>query len=344
MSENGQRTSRLSVIMPVYNALHFLKVTLPPLLEMRERGEILEVIVADDESTDDTAAFAAGMGARVLSNPNRGGPGAARNFAALQAIGEILWFVDADVIAHRDGAHIIENAFADETVHAVYGSYDDFPAARNFMSQYKNLAHRYYHQRGKREASTFWAGCGAVRKSAFLAIGGFDTKTYRRPSIEDIDLGYRLRAKGGRILLLRELEGTHLKHWTLQNAIITDIFCRAVPWSRLMVSRVGLTDDLNVSQGERLRAGFACLLLLSFFVPVMAPHLWWAPLAMLSLVALLNSALFAFFVRRKGIVFALMALLYHQVYYVYSAATFLWCLFEAKVPGGRLRTGPSRAR
>ncbi|MCI0466284.1 MAG: glycosyltransferase [Beijerinckiaceae bacterium] len=330
--------------MPAYNATRFLNDALPPLLELRECGEILEVIVADDQSTDGTAAFAAGMGARVITNPNRGGPGAARNFAALQAIGDILWFVDADVVVHKDGARIIEDAFADETVQAIYGSYDEFPPAGNFMSQYKNLMHRFYHQRGNREASTFWAGCGAVRKSTFLAIGGFDVKTYSRPSIEDIDLGYRIRAKGGRILLLRELEGTHLKRWTLQNAIITDIFFRAVPWSRLMISRAGLTDDLNVSQGERLRAGFAGLFLLSFLVPLLAPHLWWLPLAMLGAAGLLNSALLAFFVRRKGVLFALLALLYHQLYYIYSAVSFMWCLIEAKMSGGRLRTGGARAQ
>ena len=67
-----------------------------------------------------------------------------------------------------------------------------------FLSQYKNLVHHFYHHRGKREASTFWSGCGAVRKQAFLDAGGFDVERYTRPSIEDIELGYRLIKAGGK--------------------------------------------------------------------------------------------------------------------------------------------------
>jgi hypothetical protein len=70
----------------------------------------------------------------------------------------------------------------------VFGSYDDSPPAPAFTAQYKNLIHRYYHQRPRREASTFWAGCGAVRRSVFLGLEGFDVERYRVPSIEDIEL------------------------------------------------------------------------------------------------------------------------------------------------------------
>jgi len=327
----------ISIIVPAFNAVPFLEKSLPSLLLMLARGEVLEVIVADDGSTDDTADFAATQGARVVKNPRRGGPGAARNFAAPLAKGEILWFVDADVIAHPGGAERIAAAFADPSVVAVHGSYDDRPPARNFMSQYKNLMHRYYHQRAHEEASTFWAGCGAVRKSAFLACGGFDTVTYKRPSVEDIDLGYRLRAAGGRLLLLKELQGTHLKFWTFANAIETDIFARAIPWARLMISREGLTDDLNVSSGERVRAGIAGLFFLSLLVAVISPSVWWLPLLLAAIVWFANIQLFAFFARQKNVLFAFGALAYHQVYYVYSTCAFVWCVVEH-----RLRPSPKR--
>ncbi|MBI1250531.1 MAG: glycosyltransferase [Alphaproteobacteria bacterium] len=333
---------RISVIMPAFNAIGFLKQALPPLIAMRDRGEVLEVIVADDESTDDTPLVAAELGARVVKNPKRGGPGAARNFAAPLAQGEILWFVDADVIAHPGGADRIRDAFKEAGVVALHGSYDDRPPAKNFMSQYKNLMHRFYHQMGKREASTFWAGCGAVRKDAFLAVGGFDTVAYHRPSIEDIDLGYRLRARGGRLLLVPELEGTHLKYWTLQNALFTDIFRRALPWARLMLTREGLTDDLNVSQAERWRAVYAGLLVLSLAAPIVSASLWWLPLAMFVGAIAINWKLFSFFASRKNPFFALVALGYHQIYYLYSAAVFVWCVIESKTPGLR-RAAPRLA-
>ena len=60
---------------------------------------------------------------------------------------------------------------------ALIGSYDDEPAAPGFVSQYKNLLQHYVHQHGRKEATTFWSGCGAIRRELFLAIGGFD-ETY----------------------------------------------------------------------------------------------------------------------------------------------------------------------
>ena len=44
-----------------------------------------------------------------------------------------------------------------------FGSYDDTPTDRGFVSRYKNLLHHYVHQTARREASTFWTGLGAVR-------------------------------------------------------------------------------------------------------------------------------------------------------------------------------------
>jgi hypothetical protein len=55
----------------------------------------------------------------------------------------------------------------------LFGCYDDAPAAQNFIAQFKNLLHSYTHQQGSQDATTFWAGCGVVRRTVFAAIGGF---------------------------------------------------------------------------------------------------------------------------------------------------------------------------
>ena len=158
----------ISVIMPVYNGADFIVQSLPPLLEMEQRGEILEVIVIDDGSTDRSKKIAEELGAIVLSSGGRMGPGGARNQAAAVAQGEFLWFVDADVVVHADAAECLARGFANEQIVAVFGSYDSNPPARNFFSRYKNLVHHYYHQRANDEAQTFWSGCGAVRRDVFL--------------------------------------------------------------------------------------------------------------------------------------------------------------------------------
>ena len=158
--------------MPVYNGAAFIPLSLPPLIAMVQRGEILEVIVIDDGSSDDSKQIAQQMGAKVLSSGGRIGPGGARNQAAEIALGDILWFVDADVVVHEDAALSLHRGFDELQIVAVFGSYDTNPPARNFFSQYKNLVHHYYHQRASNEARTFWSGCGAVRRTAFLDVGG----------------------------------------------------------------------------------------------------------------------------------------------------------------------------
>lgn len=331
---NGEALS-ISVIMPAYNAADLLPTVLPPLIDMQHRGEIAEVIVVDDQSTDDSLAVARRMGARVLQTPKNSGPGRARNIGAAEAIGDVLWFIDADVVAHPGGAALLAKAFADKTVSAVFGSYDDRPPASNFASRYKNLIHHYYHQRAHREAATFWSGCGAVRKTAYDQVGGFNVDRFAEPSIEDIDLGHRLRSKGGRILLLHDLYGTHLKEWTMASVIKTDIFKRALPWSRLILDGVGLLNDLNTSWAERIRAGFAGLLMLSAVLSAVGVSPWWLPFVLFGVAVLINPNLFRFFVTRCNVAFALLALAFHQVYYVYSSAVFSWCGLEALV--NRLR-------
>ena len=325
----------ISVIMPAYNATHYLAKSLPPLIALKEAGEVAEVIVADDGSSDETAKVAAEMGARVMPAGPRAGPGSARNQAVGEARGDVVWFVDADVVVHDDAAAHIRRAFEAPDFVAVFGSYDDRPPADNFASQYKNLVHHFYHQKGSREASTFWAGCGAIRKAAFLAAGGFDVARYPYPSIEDIELGHRLRARGGRILLDTELRSTHLKLWSLGGVIHTDIFRRALPWSRLMLAEGGLVDDLNVSRGERARSALAGLVVLVCLGALATLLPWWtAPLA-LAAALVANWRLFRFFQARRGLGFAVAGLLFHQVYYLYSAAAFSWCWLEARLRGGK---------
>ena len=133
-----------------------------------------------------------------------------RNHGADAARGQYLVFVDGDVAVHPETLGRIAATFAaDATIDAVFGSYDTRPAAPNLFSQYKNLFHHFVHQEGRAEAWTFWTGCGAIRRSVFAAMGGFDP-SYDRPCIEDIELGVRLHKAGHRVVLRKDIQVTHL--------------------------------------------------------------------------------------------------------------------------------------
>jgi len=332
--------SSISVVMPLYQARALLPRVLPPLVEALGRGDVQELLVVDDGSTDGGAELARELGARVLSSGGRLGPGGARNVGVEEAAGDVVLFVDSDVVMHADVPERVRAALADEDVVAVFGSYDDRPAARGLVSQYLNLRHHLVHQRAAGEAATFWAGCGAVRRDAFRDVGGFDLRRFPRPSIEDIDLGYRLRGRGGRILLDPELQGTHLKRWTLGSMVATDVFQRALPWLRLMRERGIQDSNLNASRGEQAKALLALGFWASLPLTLGGGLAGGLPFVLLAGAWAANRDLFGLVWRRNDVFHALAALVLHQLYYAYGVVCWGWVQVESRLGGaGRTQEG-----
>jgi len=200
----------LSVIVPCFNAAATLGACLGALLE-HSRVPADEVIVVDDASQDRSVAVASRPGVELITAETNAGPGMARNLDAAHAGGEVLVFVDADVaVAPEALGRLVRHFAEDADCAAVIGSYDSEPEARNPVSEYRNLLHYYVHQQAPEQASHFWTGLGAVRKSIFDAVGRFDVAEFNR-AIEDVELGYRLRDAGYRIRLGRAVRGKHLK-------------------------------------------------------------------------------------------------------------------------------------
>jgi glycosyltransferase involved in cell wall biosynthesis len=319
----------ISVIIPVYNGGAQLGECLDALAT--SAGDF-EIILVDDASTDGSAVQARERGLKVIELASRGGPAAARNRGAREARARILLFIDADVAVRPSTVARVAATFQSRPeLAAIFGSYDDAPAAANFTSQYKNLFHHFVHQQGRARAETFWAGCGAVRREIFLRFGGFDEKRYDDASIEDIEFGDRLRRAAHEIFLDKELQVCHLKRWTLLSMLKADIFKRAWPWSSLMLERGRLANDLNLRMTERLSAAVtvAALLLLPF-VPAF-PFLIALVSSLLLIALALNRKLYIFFLRRRGLIFLFGAVALHLFYYCYSSATFALCCLSHAV-------------
>ena len=318
----ASRPPRVSIIVPTYNGSEHLPDCLAALKAAAGESEI---IVVDDGSTDNTAAIAVRENVRVLRLSKNAGPGAARNYGVAHSHGDVVFFVDSDVVVAPDSVQRVTQAFADHPqVAAVFGSYDAQPRAKNFASQYRNLLHHFVHQNGNSDASTFWAGLGAVRRSVFNAVGGFDEKFRPVCSVEDIELGYRILKGGHPIFLDKGLQGTHLKHWSALSIVRTDVTHRAIPWSRLIIESDNAPNDLNLKTGQRISA--ALLLLACALVPLSAFRielLLFAAAAVLTVI-ILNRDLYAFFYRQRGLSFASACVPLHMLYYCYSGLSYLF--------------------
>ncbi|MBN8730095.1 MAG: glycosyltransferase family 2 protein [Acidobacteria bacterium] len=252
---------RLSLIVPVYNSAAYLRQCLNHIRQCEVAPH--EILVVDDGSTDESPQVAREFGVRLISNGGRKGPAAARNLGAREATGDILFFIDADVcVRHRTIGDVIAAFEDDASLDALIGSYDDAPAHPDFLSRYRNLMHHFVHQRGRREASTFWSGCGAIRRDLFLKHSGFDT-TYKRPAIEDIELGYRLKSAGCKLMLDDSIQVTHLKRWTFWGLVKTDVLDRGIPWTELILRDNRMPDDLNLQISQRVSVALVYLILLA---------------------------------------------------------------------------------
>lgn len=330
-SESKHRTSNItgelppasptiSVIVPVYNGGSKFHACLESIAQAWPQPH--ELIVVADGDTDGSRDLARTYGAHVIIRPIPGGPAVARNMGAQAATGDILFFLDADCTIAPDAIAQVAAAFrtAPQTA-ALIGSYDDMPAEPDFLSQYKNLLHHYTHQTGREEAFTFWGACGAIRRDIFLDIGGFDER-YEKPSIEDIELGYRLARRGYRIRLHKTLQIKHLKRWTALSLLRTDVFQRALPWTDLIVRDGKLPNDLNLQYASRLSVVCVFGLVASVLAALLRPKALLAALGLIVALIGLNFPLYRFFARKRGMGFAARVAPWHWLYYLYSGLAF----------------------
>lgn len=331
----------LTVITPVLNGMSVLPQCIEALFRSDLSKDEWEFLVIDDGSSDGTAAWAAEWADRVISvEGGPRGPGFARNLGAESAVGETLVFVDADVCVAPDALRRFRDLFADQDdVGAAFGAYDEHPGSEDFLSQYRNLYHRYVHLQGAGDTETFWAGCGAVRRVLFLELEGFDTVAYPRPQIEDIELGYRIRAAGHRIVLDPRIAGAHLKRWTLNGMVKTDLFDRGIPWMRLLLGDGpgGPREaTLNVGGAEKVKTALMGISCGAAFMGLIQPAPFWLAISVipLLLITVSNHHVYAWFAERRGWLFAMRVIPMNLLYYLISGVAVATALVLHVLPGG----------
>lgn len=318
--------STVSIIIPVYQGGAEFRQCLAGVTQLSPLAD--EIIVVVDGEDDGSGAAAEVAGAKLIRQTGRFGPAAARNAGAKVAKGQILFFLDADTVPSPTVVAQVRDAFQnDNSLAALIGSYDDEPGDQSFLSQYRNLLHHYVHQTADSNAQTFWGACGAVRREVFFAVDGFD-QAIDIPAMEDVELGYRMVRAGHQIRLDKHIQIKHLKHWGVLNMIRTDVFQRAIPWSQLLLREERLDNNLNLSTDSRLSAMLIWLLFAALFLSIFSPV--WPVIAGLIAMALfyLNLALYDFFRQKRGWIFALSAVPWHWLYYLYGSASFAYVILK----------------
>ena len=291
----------VSFIVPAFQARTTLGASIASIREAAPPGS--EVVIIDDGSHDDTPTLAAGLADVLVLRPCQGGAARSRNDGVRAARGKVLVFVDSDVTVT---AHAVRGLLAHITAgaDAAFGAYEALPPEeiRNVATTYKNLLHHYTHSKAAGEAQTFWSGFGAVRRDAFLAVNGFDAAVSTGADVEDIHLGYRLRAAGYRIVLDPTLQVRHHKQYTVKGVVVSDVMHRAIPWTRAMLQTRTFDADLNVRRSAMVAAVGAWTAVLSIAAaPVIGRRTLPAAAAGAATWAVLNRDFLAYSRRAWGI-------------------------------------------
>ncbi len=324
----AKRDLAFSVVVPAHRAEATIHSCLTALVGAGFAAE--NITVVDDGSPDRTGEIANNFGVHVVSNLAPTRPARARNKGAAAVSGDVLVFVDADVLVHQGLKARLIDHFQDDTLTAVVGSYDNAPTAPSVVSRYRNILHHVTHQAASGEVDTFWSGLGAVRRVAFEMAGGFDP-TWE--DIEDVELGLRLSSAGGRTILDAGMYGTHLKDWTLKSMFRTDLFGRAVPWTRLLRTGRLRFGTLNTSLGNSLSAGAVAVALVSALAMPLSLNAGWILMAATLVFVASNLPLWSHLARAGGWRFAVAAMPYHVVHYVAGLLGYAKVrLFEKRTP------------
>jgi glycosyltransferase involved in cell wall biosynthesis len=220
----------VSIIIPVKNGERTLDACLRSI--RRSYYKRFEVIVVDDHSTDKTVEIGRSHQGMVFEAPDGHGANSARNFGAKQAKGDVLVFIDSDIVIARETLLGIVETLEDRELDAVVGLYTAKHRHESFVSQYKNLWVRYSYMKSLPAIDWLFGAISGIKREAFEKLGGFNTDLLARHGHDDIELGKRFARANLNIILNMDIEVEHLKEYSLASFIRNE-FHRSMGFAEL---------------------------------------------------------------------------------------------------------------
>jgi glycosyltransferase involved in cell wall biosynthesis len=221
----------ISVIIPTYNSEKFISNLLDSIFKSGVQG--FEVVMVDDCSTDNTVEIAKKYPVKIVELGENSGPAIARNMGVKKAKGDILFFLDSDVVVMKGTINEVKDFFdKNPATNCVIGICTKEPLNKGFVPRYMALF-EHIHLAGSdaERVSVFSPRCGAVRKDFFEKIGGYN-ETYRRADLEDFELARRINKADG-IVLNRKMIVTH--QFADFKKAVRNYFMRSVLWVHLFI-------------------------------------------------------------------------------------------------------------
>lgn len=306
-AENHLRPIKLSVVVPVFNSENTLRSCLQAIKNSSFSN--IELIVVDDGSTDQSASIAKQFADKIVLHGRNLSRIQARNTGMEHASGDIIAFIDSDIVIGKNSLEIVSRYFKENAdVTAITGLLSDQHPNQDFFSQYKNLYMNYVFKKLPKTVTFLFGSIFAIRKSAAVIM----VNTF--PKGEDTALGQELSRNGEKISFLRNLEVVHLKKYTFLSWIKNDfeipfnwtsVFLAYRGWKQLGKNRVGFAHspiEQLLSLGTVGILGLTTLGVIGGKIP-----LWVQGILLLVWVGF-NTRFFLFLLQKRGALFLLAAL------------------------------------
>jgi len=297
----------IAVVISARNAHATLSACLTALRQ--SRGVSFELIVVDAASTDETVAIARQYVDTVVCITREVARNKARRIGAEQATAPLVVNIDADVVVRPDTLEIIADYFREHPeIDAVTGMLSIEHTNRNFLSQYKNLYMHCMFLSLPARVGFLYGSLYAFRRE--LAV--FYPHEYALG--EDTAFGQRLVHEGKRIAFLKEAEVVHLKKYTPVSFLVNE-FLIPLHWTRIYMANKGWTQMVrqgggfsHASGGQIIGVVLAPCIAITFLAGFIHPLFFTVSLSMFSAWFLTQLGFFIFYMRQRGIFFAVLAL------------------------------------
>jgi glycosyltransferase involved in cell wall biosynthesis len=263
-----------------------------------------EIIVVNDGSLDKTSSVAKQRSVKTIDLDCPYGANYSRNRGAAEASGDILLFLDSDVVVQVDTIQHIMSCFSENSVDAIVGLYSSEHRHHNLASQYKNLWIRFSYLKSGPRIDWIFGAVSAIRKSAVWKVKGFDRRLFMEHGGDDLELGKRMTASEHNILLKPEIEVEHLKRHSWISLLKND-FARSQGFIQLAGNLGELKGSLrngfvNVYPAFIFSTLLSWLMLTSAILGLWFRTSWWVFLLLVVIYVSLNLPFLKYFAEHRG--------------------------------------------
>jgi GT2 family glycosyltransferase len=313
----------ISLIIPVRNAEATIEKCLAAAFALDDAR--YEIIVVDDASEDASAALIGKYPCTLIRLDAHSGAARARNVGARHSNGDILFFTDADCLVAKDVLSRVRAALCGRDAEVVLGgTYTPIPYDRDFFSTFQSLFIHYSETKDSENPDYLATHAMAIRAETFRNIGGFSEDLV--PILEDVEISHRLRRAGYRLRMDPGLQVQHIFRHSLLRSLGNAVR-KATYWTRYSLRNRDLLADSGAASRELKVNGLVWLLTatVSLFVLVSGQVRFLLIVPLIEMLNVwVNLRLFTTFLKSKGVLFALAAMLYYTL--LYPAAVWMGVL------------------